>query len=376
MKNNLYLSTIIVLLSAAILSACSSSSVDKSTQLEKLKAEQLELNKKIAQLEKEIEKENPDAVKIKSKEVAVVTIAPRKFDHFIQTQGMVEAEDNILVSAKAMGVVTQVYAREGEQVSKGQTLAQIDNSIMVRSIEEVKSGLELAKSVYDRQKNLWDQKIGTEVQFLQAKTNKESLENRLATLNEQLEMTKIKSPINGVVEAVNVKIGENAAPGFPAFRVINNSDLKVNAKISESFITTIKKGDKVSVSFPDLDKKVDAKVSFVGRNIEALSRSFPMEIALPSSADLRPNMTAVIRVIFHSEPAAICVPVNSVQEINGEKVVYVAEGEGSKTVARKRVVQVIGVYDNLAQIKSGIQAGDRVITVGFQGLNDGDFIKI
>jgi RND family efflux transporter, MFP subunit len=376
MKNSLYPSTIIVLLSAIILSACSSSSVDKSTQLEKLKAEQVELNKKISLLEKEIQKENPEAITIKSKEVAVTTISPRKFDHYIQTQGMVEAEDNILVSAKSMGVVTQVYAQEGEQVSKGQTLAQIDNTVMVRSIDEVKSGLELAKTVFDRQKNLWDQKIGTEVQYLQAKNNKESLENRLATLNEQLEMTKIKSPINGVVEAVNIKIGENAAPGFPAFRVINTSDLKINAKISESFITTIKKGDRVSISFPDLDKKIESKVSFVGRNIEALSRSFPLEIDLPASSELRPNMTAVIRVVFNTEAAALCVPVNAVQEINGEKVVYVAVTEGDKTVARKRVVEVVGVYDNLAQVKSGIQSGDRVITVGFQGLNDGDFVKI
>ena len=376
MKSRLYPSFLTAIIVAFFLAGCSNTSVDKTTQLEKLKGEQATLAKQIATLEKDIAKENPVVASVKSKDVGVQEITPRKFDHYIQTQGKIDSEDNIMVSAKSMGVITQVFVREGDQVAKGQTLAQIDNTLMVRSIDELKAGLELANTVYNRQKNLWDQKIGTEVQFLQAKNNKEGLEKRLATMNEQLDMTRIKSLINGTVDAVNVKVGENAAPGAPAFRVINTDRLKVVAGVSESFITSIKKGNKVLVEISDTGKKIEATVSFVGRNIDQLSRTFPVEVALPTSADLRPNMTAVIRVIFHSEPAALCVPVNVVQDINGEKVVYVAETNGKQTVARRKVVEVVGVYSNLAEIGSGVNSGDKIITVGYQGLNDGDFVKI
>ncbi|MGC4022821.1 MAG: efflux RND transporter periplasmic adaptor subunit [Cyclobacteriaceae bacterium] len=360
----------------ALLAACSSKPESKLEQLDSLKKQQTELAQKIDALEKEISKENPEAIKVKMKDVSVTEITPRSFDHYVQTQGNVVAIDNIQMSAKSAGIVTYVYTREGDYVNQGQVMAQIDNTIILRSIEELKANLELANTVYNRQKNLWDQKIGTEVQFLQAKTNKESLERRQATLNEQNEMTKIKAPISGTVDEVKIKVGENVAPGVPVFRIVNTNDLKAAAKISESYITTIQKGNKATVSFPDLDKNITANVSFVGRNIDGLTRSFPIEVKLPSAAYLRPNMTAVMKIIFHTEPNALCVPVNVVQDINGKKIVYTAESDGNKLVARKKVVEVDGVYGTLAQIKSGLKAGDKVITVGYQGLSDGELIKI
>jgi RND family efflux transporter MFP subunit len=344
--------------------------------LKKLKEDQVALTKEIGALEKELAAQNPQAVTVRMKEINVIELAPRKFDYFVQTQGMVESKDNILVSPKSMGEISSVLVTEGQSVIKGQVLAQIENAIIRHSIDEAKASLELTKTVFERQKSLWDQKIGTEIQFLQAKNNKESLEKRLATLNEQLDMTRIKSPINGTVDAVNIKIGENAAPGAPAFRVINTEDLKIKAKISEAFVTSIKKGNTVKVSFPDLDKTIEARVSFVGRNIDVLSRSFPVEIELPTSADLRPSMTAVLRIVFQSEPQALCVPINLVQEINGQKVIYVMETDGTHSVARRKVIEIGGVYDNLAEVKSGLKAGDKIISVGYQGLNDGEFVKI
>lgn len=364
-----------VLVVAAILAGCSAAE-DKTATLEKLKVQQAKLTKDISTLEKELALSNPESIKVKSKEVVTVELAPRKFDQYVQTQGSVESTDNIMVSAKSMGVLTQVFAREGDAVVKGQTLAQIDNTLTLRGIEEVKSSLELVNTVYERQKNLWDQKIGTEVQYLQAKNNKESLERRLATLNEQLDMSKIKSPITGTVDQVNVKIGENAAPGMPAFRVVNGNDLRVSAKVSEAYLSTVKKGNRALISFSDYSKKIEAPVTFVGRNIDQLSRSFTIEVKLPASNELRPNMTAVLKVIFSSIPSALCVPVNVVQDINGEKIVYVAESDGKQMVARKKVVLIDGVYDNFAQVTSGLKVGDKIITVGYQGLNDGELIKI
>jgi RND family efflux transporter MFP subunit len=360
----------------ALLAACSAATPDdKKAQLEKLKAQQAEIAKQVVQLEKEIAAENPTEAKIKTKDVAVTELAVKKFDHYVQTQGSVEAEDNIAVSAKSPGVVMAVYVTEGQQVSKGQALAQIDNAVILASIESMKANLELAKTVFDRQKNLWDQKIGTEVQYLQAKTNKESLERQLSSLREQNEMLRIKSPINGTVDEVSAKIGEAVAPGQPAFRVVNTSDLKLTAKVSEAYVTDIKKGNKVVVTIPELKKDLESKVTFVGRTIDPLSRTFAVEVALPSDAYLRPNMTGVIKVVFHTEPTALTVPINIVQDVNGEKIVFVAEQNGKNTVARKKVVKVEGVYGGQAQV-SGLKAGEKVVTFGYQGLNDGEFLKI
>jgi RND family efflux transporter MFP subunit len=385
---NLRNSTAVILV--AVLVSCGGKQGDKRAELDALnkqhndlalkiegfEKEQKAISEKIEEIEKELAKEDPKFIKNIVKEIKVAPLATRSFDYYVQTQGAIQAIDNIQMSAKSAGVVTHVFAHEGESISQGQILAQIDNSLIVRNIDELKANLELASTVYDRQKNLWAQKIGTEIQYLQAKNTKEGLERRLATLNEQNEMTRIKSPINGTVEAVNIKVGENVAPGVPAFRVINTNDLKASAKVSESYITSIEKGNKVTVSFPDLDKNIDAKVTFVGRNIDGLTRSFPIEVKLPSAQFLRPNMTAVLRVVFHTEPQALCVPVNVVQDVNGLKIVYIAEKDGDKVVARKKIVEVAGVYDNLAQIKSGLKIGDQIITVGYQGLNDGELIKL
>lgn len=375
MKTKLYTQILSGVLMAAIMAGCSNAPKDKETQLAELKTQHAQIGKQISDLEAEIAKENPKEVKVRAKEVVVTPLAPRKFDHYVQTQGAVESEENIDVSAKTMGVITSVLVREGEMVSKGQTIAQIDNSLIAKGIDEVKSQLELANSMFERQQKLWDQKIGTEVQYLTAKTQKEGMERRLASLNEQNEMTRIKSPINGVIDELSVKVGQNIAPGMPAARVVNNSRLKITSKFSEAFSTQLKKGDKVVVTFPDLDKTIEARLSFVARNIDALSRTFTVEASLPSSQDLRPNMSAVVKVIYETAPSAIVVPINVVQTVNGEKIVYVAEQRGNQLIARKKVITIDGVYDNQAQVK-GLTNGEQLITVGYQGLNDGEVVKI
>jgi membrane fusion protein, multidrug efflux system len=375
MKSPIYI-RLSVIIAVAILAACSAATPDdKKAKLEKLRAQQADIAKQVQQLEKEIAAENPEEANIKTKDVAVTEVTAKKFDHYVQTQGRVEAEDNISVSAKSPGVVTAVYANEGQQVSKGQVLAQIDNAVILRNIESLRTQLELAQTVYERQKNLWDQKIGTEVQFLQAKNNKESLERQIASLQEQNEMMRIKSPISGTVDEVIVKIGEAVQPGQPAVRVVNTSDLKLTANVSEAYVTEIKKGNKVLVHIPELKKDLESKVTFVGRTIDPLSRTFTVEVALPSEVNLRPNMTGVIKVVYHTEPTAIAIPINVVQDINNEKIVFVAETSGKNTVARRKVVKVEGVFNGMAQV-SGLEPGSKVITFGYQGLNDGEFIKI
>jgi membrane fusion protein (multidrug efflux system) len=376
MNSHYYTRLVAAAVVAGFLASCSATSNDdKAAQLKDLKTQQADITKQIAKLEEEIAKSTPDSLKtVRTKDVSVAVLAPRKFEYSVQTQGSVESENNIQVSAKSPGVVTAVYVKEGQQVSKGQVLAQLDNSVMQANIESMKAQLELNKALYERQKNLWDQKIGTEVQYLQAKTNKESLEKQLASLQEQNAMMRITAPINGTVDEVIVKVGENIAPGMPAVRVVNAADLKVKANVSEAYVTRIQKGNRVIVTIPELNKDINATVTFVGKNIDQLSRTFLVEVKLPSLPELRPNMTGVIKVIFHTEPTALVVPVNVVQELNKEKVVFIAEQSGKQTVARRKVVTVDAVYDNLAQVQ-GLKAGDKVITFGYQGLNDGQVVK-
>jgi RND family efflux transporter MFP subunit len=375
MKSTIYTRLAIVIVSGSLLAACSATSTDdKSTKLESLKTQQAEIAKQIAALEKEMPADT--TIKVKAKEVVIAEVATRSFDHYVQTQGLVDAEDNVIVSPKTPGLTTQVYVQEGQAVKKGQVLAQLDNAMILRNIEGLRSQVDLANSVFQRQQNLWNQKIGTEVQYLQAKANKENLEKQLASLEEQNDMTRIKAPISGTVDEVHAKEGEMASPQMPAFRVVNTSNLKLTAKVSEAYVTNIKKGNKTIVTIPELSKAVEARVTFVGRTIDPLSRTFNVEVKLPSYEDLRPNMTGVIKVVYFTEVNAITVPVNVVQTMNNVKVVFVAEQDGKHLVARKRVVTVEGVFDNLAQIKSGVKAGDKIITFGYQGLSDGQVIKM
>lgn len=374
MKSTIYKFLAFVFVSAIAIACGNSPAGDKQAQLDSLRQQQASIKEQIELLEKQIAVENPTETVVRAKDVGVMEITPRKFDYYVQTQGRVEAENNVMLSAKGMGVVTQVYVKEGQTVAKGQTLAQIDNAVLVKNIESMKSQLELVTTVFERQKNLWEQKIGTEVQYLQAKTNKESLEKQIAGLNEQNEMTKIKASVNGTVDELLVKVGENIVPGMPAARIVNTTELKLTASVSEAHVTEIKTGNKVIVSIPELKKDIEARITFVGKNIDMLSRTFPVEVSLPYHENLRPNMSAVIKVIFQTEANAITVPINVVQELNGEKIVFVAQAEGKNTVAKKRVVTLLGVYNGVAHV-TGLTAGEKVVNVGYQGLSDGQFIK-
>lgn len=363
---------------AVLLASCSAATPEENKQarLDKLKTEQASLAKEIQKLESEISKDNPGGKPaVKAKEVAITELTAQKFDHYVQTQGRVESENDVLVSARAMGVITRVHVNEGEQVSKGQVIAQIDNSLIESSIAAMETQLALATTVYERQNNLWKQKIGTEVQYLQAKANKEALESQLASLREQNDMYRIKSPINGTVDQMLAKVGAAIQPGAPAARVVNNTNLKLMASISEAYVTQVRKNNSVIVHIPELKKELVAQVTFVGKTIDPLTRTFDVEISLPSHPDLRPNMSATVRVIFNSVADAIVIPINVIQQINDEKVVYVAETTDKGTVASRKVITIQGVYGGQAQV-SGLSAGEKIITVGFQGLNDGDFVKI
>lgn len=343
-------------------------------KLKKLKQQEADLKKEIAQLEKEVNKTDTAAKKMKS--VIVTAVKDSVFEHYIDIQGAVDARENVNVSSKVPGVITAIYVKEGQNVSKGQTLAQVDDQILRANMAELRTQLDLATTLYEKQQNLWKQQIGSEVQYLNAKNQKESLERKMSTLNDQLSQAKIISPINGVVDAVVSKLGDNASPGSTSFRVVNSADLRVLANVAEAYAGVVKTGDQVVVKFPDIDKQIRTKIGFAARAIDPVSRTIKVEVPLSSDPALRPNMIAQIKIIDYSTPHALVIPVNIIQYALGRSYVIVAEKSKDGVIAKRRDVEVGRTYNDKAEIKSGLQAGDNVVTTGYQGLNDNDLIQL
>ncbi|HEY8960273.1 efflux RND transporter periplasmic adaptor subunit [Chitinophaga sp.] len=350
---------------------------NKSEQLEKLKQEKVkyneEIDKKIAALEKEVGVK--DTLQ-KMKDVTVTAITDTIFEHYIDVQGSVDARENVNVSARVPGIITSILVREGQAVKQGQTLAQVDDQVLRANMAELRTQLELANTLFEKQKNLWSQKIGSEVQYLNAKNQKESLEKKMATLQDQQAQTRIIAPISGTVDAVIAKVGDNAAPGAPAFRVVNANNLKVTANVAEAYAGLLKSGDDVILSFPDINREIRSTIGFASRTIDPLSRTIKIEVPLKPDAGLRPNMIARIRIVDYTAKNAVVIPVSVIQYTSGKPYVMVAQNANGKMVAQRKTIDLGRTYNDKAEIKSGLSSGDKIITTGFQGLNDNDLIKL
>ncbi|MFZ9403825.1 MAG: efflux RND transporter periplasmic adaptor subunit [Sediminibacterium sp.] len=387
MKN---ISTLFFLSALTVLVACGgkdNSVAGKKAQLEQLKKDALALNASIAALEKDLTAQGAGT----TQQAVVVTIAPvvaQDFNHFIEIQGKVESESVSFVTPRAGGgQVKAVFVKRGDRVKKGQILLQLDNSLIKQSvaaatqnIETVKAQAALAKSVYEKQKNLWEQNIGSEIQLLTAKTNAEALGSQLKAAMEQLGMAKdqlsytsVRSDVDGVAEEVNVKVGE-IFMGAGQLKVVNTDRLKLTSQVPENYAGKIKVGTDVSLIFPDLNKTMDTKLTVVGNVIDPLSRSFFVEAKLPVNKDFRPNQLAQVKIKDYTKKNAISIPINIVQNDDKGKFVYVAATENGKLVARKRPVTIGEFYANSIEILSGINAGEQVVTEGYQSLFDGQLL--
>ncbi len=354
--------------------AISCSNGDKNSELAKLKKQKQEIDIKIKQLESELSA--GDSVK-NMKQVGIMEIEPTEFNHFIELQGKIDGEENVIATSKNVGVITQIYVQDGQSVSKGQVLAELDMQVLKQTLSEVNTQLAFATNIYDKQKALWDQKIGSEVQYLTAKNQKESIENKIATLKDQLDMMRIKSPINGTIEEVSIKIGQSMAPGMVAFRVVNFSKVKVMLDVSEAYASKIKTGDEALVVFPDFEQEVNAKVSFASRFINPSNRSFQVEIRLnPGKLEFRANMIAIVKINDYTVKDALVVPVNVVQKGLNENYILIAVEKDKKNYVEKRKIKVGLTYNGLTEILEGIKKGDKVITSGFQNVNEGDIVFI
>lgn len=366
---------------AGLLAACSREKKPndlqgKRDELAELKAQQTELNSKVKTLEGELAKLDPKkAEEARVKEVTVAPLSSSTFKHFVELQGTIDAKNNVQVSPKSGGVVTAVYVKEGDQVRAGQPIAKVDDQLLRESISEVKTQLSLANTVFEKQAALWKQQIGTEIQYLQAKNNKESLERRLSTLNAQLGQSTVTAPISGVVDQVIIKVGQSAAPGVGLVRVVNLSQLKVVAKVADTYSGSVHKGDAVTIDFPDLNKKLNSRISFVATIVDPATRTFTIEAPLPSDNVLKPNMLARIKINDQTQAKAIVINENLIQDTENGKLVYVAVNEGNKKVAKAKPIKTGQSYGGKIEVTQGLQAGDQIVTAGYQDLVDGQPIN-
>lgn len=361
------------------------------TQLEKDQAKMSEMKKQdgdlkdsIVALQARIDKEQGIKT-LKKVHVIEQDITLQPFRHYVGVQASVYGQDNINISPEMPGVVKSIFVTEGDKVTKGQVLALLDDAVIQQNIQEVQTSLDLAKTLYEKQKGLWDQKIGTEVQYLSAKSNYESLQKRMASIQQQDDMTKIKSPIDGTIDAVHIKIGESVAPGLPTIQVVNTEQLKVKGNVDEAYISNIHTGDSLLINFPDLQNRenpsavsrdVPSTVTYVSRAIDQVNRTFTVEVGLPQNPDYHPNMIAMMKIMDYSNRSAVVVPINIVQNDPTGQFVFVIENDNGTMVARKRTVKVGKVYDSKAEITEGLKAGDKIITVGYDDLNNGDAVSL
>jgi membrane fusion protein (multidrug efflux system) len=367
-----------LLAAALFLASCGGGSKDPNAELTKLKAEQAATQAKIATLEAKTgagaAAEANGAVP-----VSIIKVAPQNFAGYLEVQGRVDFDQNATVGARAAGTLTSVRVVRGDKVRKGQVLATVDASILDANIAELRTRMDLARIVYQKQAGLWKQQIGTEIQYLQAKNTYEGLQRNLTTQQQQRALYNVVAPYAGVVDNVIPKLGETVSPGAPVVQLNSGQGGKVLADVSEAYAGSIKAGDKALVSLPDLGKEeVQSTVRTVSRTISATSRTFTVELRLPNDKAnrLRPNMVATVRIQNYGSNNTTVLPVDLVQHDEQNAYVLVVAREGGKPTAQKRVIKTGQTYNGKQEVTGGLKPGDEVISAGYQNLNEGQIVKI
>jgi membrane fusion protein (multidrug efflux system) len=364
--------------SSLLLASCGGGDKDPSAQLAKLKADQAATQAKIAELEAKTGSAKTAEANA-AVPVSVIKVAPQNFAGYLEVQGRVDFDQNATVGSRAAGTLTSVRVQRGDRVGKGQILATVDASILDANIAELRTRMELAKTVYDKQAGLWKQQIGTEVQYLQAKNNYEALQRNLSTLNQQKALYNVVAPYAGVVDNVLPKLGETVAPGAPVVQLNSGQGGKVLADVSEAYAGSIKAGDKALVTLPDMGKEeIESTVRTVSRTISATSRTFTVELRLPGNvaSKLRPNMVATVRIKNYGNASATVLPVDLIQHDEENAYVLIVSQDKGKAVVQKRVIKTGQTYNGKQEVLSGLKTGDEVISAGYQNLNEGQTVKI
>jgi len=367
---------------------------EKRAAVEKLKKDQIAIGEQITSLEKEIAKLDTSSGKQDvAKLVGISPVTTQNFVHYIDLQGRIDAENISYISPRlGPGQVRALYVKKGDYVKKGQLLVKLDDAVVKQQVaaskqntEALKTQLTFAKDVYNRRSNLWKQGIGSEIELITARTNVESLEKQIKGAEEsikiqveQLSGSNIYSDVEGVADEVNVRVGE-LFTGFsgssPQIKIVNMSNLKVITDVPENYSGKVRVGSTIVVSLPDINKTYNSSISVSGKVIDPNNRSFRAEAKLPSDGALRPNQIALVKIQDYAASNAIAIPVNTVGTDEKGKYVYIAVTEGGKLVAKKKQITVGELYNQLIEVRSGITAGDQLITDGFQNIYDGQLLR-
>jgi RND family efflux transporter MFP subunit len=370
-----------VLLGILILSACSSPE-EKLSQLSTLQLERdslIEVKDKIASRLFELETEITflDSNK-RFLQVTALPLEVGKFERYFEVYGRVEADKNVRIFPETNGIITEITVREGQSVKKGQLLVELDASILHRNIEEVKTQLNLAKTLFEKQERLWKQKIGSEVQFLEAQNNVANLENRLSTLNAQLRMSKIRAPFDGVVDEIFPKQGELAGPASPLLRLINLSEIHIEADISESYVGQVKQGTPVKINLPNTGQSFQSTVSQVGQFINPDNRTYRIQIRVKDpEGTYKPNLLVAVKIRDYETDSAITIP-NSLllQSPDGQDYVYVVNQQEQVPTATKKFIKTGVSYGGKTEVVSGLNGTELIVEKGARSVKDGQRITL
>lgn len=363
-----------LMLTVLLLASCGNGG-DKKKQLADYKKELSEIQKEISALEEAIESEG--GVKNNTVNVNIEVVRPQTYNHFIDVTGKVQADQNTIVSAEGPGKITRIVATEGDRVRRGQVLAYLNKDAIESQIAQVKAGLQLATTTFERRKKLWDQQIGSEIEYLQAKANMESQIQSQKALEAQLSMLTVKSQIDGVVDEVFQKNGEIAGPGVPFARVVNVDNIYVVAEVGERFVGTINDNDPATVYIPALDSTIEASIFRSSTVINDISRTFRVRINLENPEHkIKPNLISVVKLKVYTADSLLIVPSILVKQDFEGDFLFVAEQRDAKTYAKKTYVKSIFNTDNKTIISEGLKDGDTIITEGYNQIVNGTEIKI
>jgi len=375
------LSIITILFLSIIVFSCNT---PEDTSLEGKKASAKKLTQEIKELKIKLDSLNNDILKIEGvkevKKTLITTFAieEKTFDAFVEVQGTSQAENNVNLTTDMGGLVTKVYVDEGQYVSKGKTLIKLDNSVLQSQMNELNTSLSLAKDVFEKRKRLWEKNIGSEIEFLQAKNNYNALLDKKQTLNVSMSKANIKAPISGKIDNVFLKVGELASPGMPAINIVNLKNMEIQVSVPETYLGKIKKGDKVMVSFPTLNKNVEAKVKSVSQSINKNNRTFTVVASIPNKdGSLKPNLLANVKINNESIKKAIAIPSNLIQKSPKGFYVYVAENTEDGEIEALEVPVKTGVsYNGFIVVTEGLKKGQLLINEGFRDVLNGDLVEI
>jgi RND family efflux transporter MFP subunit len=354
----------------------------ESKDITKIKTTRTEIQKQYDAIGAELAKLDAALAELDTiKKVALVSTAVVKdtvFTHYIDIQGNVDTRQNLIIYPEFSGVLSQVYVKTGQKVSKGQTLAKIDDGGLSNQLAQMETQAALAKTTFERQKNLWDKKIGSEIQYLQAKTNYEAQMKAVAQMKAQLAKTIVRAPFSGIIDEVITDKGQVVGPGQQLMRIVNLSDMYVSANIPESFIGKIKVGAVVDVQVKSIGKTYQGRVRQVGNYINPNNRNFSIEVAVPNTDNLlRPNQVAVLKIEDYKKPNAILVPESIVTEnAAGEKIIYTVDTSSKEPKAVKKTITIGLTSGSNVEVKSGLNKGETIIIEGARSVQNGDQVEI